>query len=69
MEEPDDFGDLFTGFGFAESIAEESKEASAIKNETPIMVVLGNPPYSVSSSNKGKWIIDLIKSVIIPIAS
>lgn len=52
---------LFTGFGFAESIAEESKEASIIKNETPIMVVIGNPPYSVSSSNKGKWILDLIK--------
>jgi len=52
---------LFTGFGFAESIAEESKEASAIKNETPIMVVIGNPPYSISSSNKGKWILNLIK--------
>jgi predicted helicase len=53
--------DLFTGFGFAESIAVESKEASVIKNETPIMVVIGNPPYSISSSNKGKWILDLIK--------
>jgi hypothetical protein len=28
---------LFPGFGFAESIAEESKEASVIKNETPIV--------------------------------
>ncbi|GAI48554.1 unnamed protein product, partial [marine sediment metagenome] len=27
--------DLFTAFGLAESIAEESKEASVIKNETP----------------------------------
>ncbi|MBS3946486.1 MAG: hypothetical protein KGZ42_13365, partial [Melioribacter sp.] len=53
--------DLFGGFGFAESIAEESKEAAIIKNKTPIMVVIGNPPYSVSSSNKGKWITDLIK--------
>jgi len=61
LEEADNFNDLFTGFGFAESIAEESKEASLIKNDTPIMVVLGNPPYSVSSSNKGKWITDLIK--------
>lgn len=49
------------GLGFAESIAEEAKEADKIKNETPIMVVIGNPPYSVSSSNKGKWIQDLIK--------
>jgi type I restriction-modification system DNA methylase subunit len=52
--------ELFTGFGFAESIAEESKEASKIKNERPIMVVVGNPPYSVSSSNKGEWIQNLI---------
>ena len=52
--------DLFNGFGFAESIAEESKEASKIKNERPIMVVIGNPPYSVSSSNKGEWIQNLI---------
>lgn len=47
-------------FGFAESIAEEAKEADRIKNETPIMVVLGNPPYSVSSSNKGEWIGKLV---------
>lgn len=61
LEESNPKKDLFTGFGFAESIAEESKEASVIKNETPIMVVIGNPPYSVSSSNKGEWIQDLIK--------
>ena len=48
-------------FGFAESIAEEAKEADKIKRETPIMVVIGNPPYSISSSNKGKWILQLIK--------
>jgi len=59
LEESSIQQDLFA-FGLAESIAEESKEASVIKNETPIMVVIGNPPYSVSSSNKGKWILDLI---------
>src|SRR3989344_5476151 len=53
--------DMFAGFGFAQSIADESKEASKIKNEKPIMVVIGNPPYSVSSSNKGPWIQELIK--------
>ncbi|MBN2571066.1 MAG: N-6 DNA methylase [Ignavibacteriales bacterium] len=47
--------------GFANTIAEEAKEADKIKNETPIMVVIGNPPYSVSSQNKGEWIQDLIK--------
>lgn len=61
LEEADNIGTLFTGFGLAESIAEESKEASSIKNDSPIMVVIGNPPYSVSSLNKGKWITDLIK--------
>lgn len=43
---------LFSTFGFAESIANESKEAAVIKNKTPIMVVIGNPPYSGESSNK-----------------
>ena len=45
-----------SAFGFAESIAQESLDAMRIKNETPIMVILGNPPYSVSSQNKGEWI-------------
>ena len=48
-------------FDFAASVAEESKEAAVIKNKTPIMVVVGNPPYSISSSNKGEWILNLIK--------
>lgn len=61
LEESEMQDNLFTGFGFAESIAEESKEATLIKNDSPIMVVIGNPPYSVSSSNKGKWITELIK--------
>lgn len=46
-------------FDFGASIAEEAKQASKIKNENPIMVVVGNPPYSVSSSNKGEWIENL----------
>lgn len=48
-------------FDFGASIADEAKEASKIKNEKPIMVVVGNPPYSASSSNKGEWIQNLIK--------
>jgi hypothetical protein len=39
-------------FGLAEAVAEEAIQASAIKSETPIMVVIGNPPYSGESSNK-----------------
>ncbi|MDP2691094.1 MAG: type ISP restriction/modification enzyme [bacterium] len=52
--------DLFS-FGLSQSIAEEAISASEIKNQTPIMVITGNPPYSVSSSNKGDWITNLIK--------
>lgn len=42
-------------------LTEESHEASKLKSELPIMVVLGNPPYSVSSANKGESIRNLIK--------
>lgn len=52
---------MSVSFGFAESIAKESEEAAEIKNKKPIMVVLGNPPYSVSSQNKGEWIQGLIQ--------
>lgn len=52
---------LFSVFGLADSIAQESEQAGKIKNDTSIMIVIGNPPYSVSSSNKGKWITDLCK--------
>lgn len=52
LEESPEQQGLFTAFGFANSIAEESKEASIIKNKTPIMIVIGNPPYSGESSNR-----------------
>jgi predicted helicase len=32
-------------------LAEEANEANGIKNNTPVMVVLVNPPYNVDSSN------------------
>lgn len=51
LEESSKQQEIFA-FGLAESIAEESKEASKIKTEKPIMVVIGNPPYSGESSNK-----------------
>lgn len=48
----------------AEMIAREANEANDIKHNSPVMVMIGNPPYSVSSSNKGKnftWIESLLK--------
>lgn len=50
-----------TGSLFSSYLANESKEADRIKKETPVMVVMGNPPYAVSSSNKSDWIQELIK--------
>jgi hypothetical protein len=48
---------------FALPIAKEGKEARTIKQEKPIMVVLGNPPYKGHSANTGEWITNLIKGV------
>ena len=43
--------DLFS-FGLGEAITEESRQAGKVKNDLPIMVVFGNPPYSGISHNK-----------------
>jgi len=42
----------FTELPLYDAIADESQQANKIKKNKKIMVVLGNPPYSVSSSNK-----------------
>lgn len=47
--------------GFARFISDEANAAAGIKKEIPIMVVLGNPPYSVSSANKGEHIESLMQ--------
>ncbi len=49
-----------TGTLFASWLSSEANEANHIKRDAPVMVVMGNPPYSVSSSNKSKWIQDLL---------
>lgn len=45
---------------FAEWLVEEATAAGNVKYDAPVMVVLGNPPYSGHSANKGKWITDLL---------
>ncbi len=45
---------------FANWLSTEANEANLIKRDTPVMCVIGNPPYSVSSSNKGEWIENLV---------
>lgn len=46
---------------FAAEIVREAREADAVKRDHPVMVVIGNPPYSGHSANKGQWISDLMR--------
>lgn len=50
-----------TLFGLSRAIADEAKAASDIKRQVPIMCVIGNPPYSGESANKGPWIMGLME--------
>lgn len=43
------------------AISEEANAAARVKRELPIMVVLGNPPYSRASYNRGEWIEKLME--------
>ena len=45
---------------FAQWLSREATEANVIKRDYPVMVMIGNPPYSISSQNNGKWITNLI---------
>ena len=41
-------------------IDQEAQAANFLKNSMRVMVMLGNPPYNVSSSNKSRWIENLM---------
>ncbi|MGR3984146.1 MAG: N-6 DNA methylase [Gammaproteobacteria bacterium] len=60
LEKPEALGE--TLFGFTEWLRNEGREADFIKRDTPVMVVIGNPPYLGESKNKGKWILGLLKN-------
>ena len=51
-----DTGTLFAGW-----LSAEANEANAVKRDAPVMVVMGNPPYSGESANKGDWIMSLME--------
>ncbi|MEN9912146.1 MAG: hypothetical protein RI956_590, partial [Pseudomonadota bacterium] len=51
-----DTGTLFTSW-----LSAEANEANHIKRDTPVMCIMGNPPYSGVSSNNGEWISQLIE--------
>lgn len=44
------------------SLAEESHLAGRVKRDQPILVILGNSPYSGHSANKGEWILRQIET-------
>jgi len=46
---------------FMEWLLNEGRDASEIKRDSPVMVIIGNPPYSGHSANVGGWIINLLK--------
>ncbi|MFD0798447.1 type ISP restriction/modification enzyme [Maribacter chungangensis] len=50
-----------TGTLFSNWLSSEANEANHIKRDTPVMCVIGNPPYSAESANKGDWIMDLMQ--------
>lgn len=50
-----------TGTLFANWLSTEANEANQIKRDSPVMCVIGNPPYSGISSNNGEWISNLIE--------
>src|SRR5574344_540827 len=50
-----------TGTLFASWLSTEANEANHIKRDTPVMCVIGNPPYSGESANQGEWIMNLME--------
>ncbi len=50
-----------TGTLFANWLSAEANEANQIKRDTPVGIIIGNPPYSGESANKGEWIMDLME--------
>ena len=50
-----------TGTLFSNWLSTEANEANHIKRDTPVMCVIGNPPYSISSFNQSKYIDNLME--------
>ncbi len=48
---------------FAEWLVNEGRAASEVKQDSPVMVIIGNPPYSGHSLNKGDWITHLLRGM------
>ena len=42
-------------------LSDEADQANEVKRDSPVMCIIGNPPYSGESSNKGEWIMKLME--------
>ncbi len=49
-----------TGTLFSNWLSTEANDANHIKRDSPVMCIIGNPPYNVDSKNKGDWIMGLM---------
>lgn len=57
LEEPHpDSGSLWGNL-----LSDEADQANEVKRDTPVMCIIGNPPYSGESANKGEWIMKLME--------
>lgn len=50
-----------TGTLWVQWLSDEASAANRIKRDCPVMVMIGNPPYSGESQNKGEWIMQLME--------
>ena len=62
LEEAHALGTSETG-GMGYWIHEEATKAQAVKKDAPVMVILGNPPYSGHSANEGEWMRNLLRGI------
>ena len=59
LEQAHDFSDTFEQM--APALAHEAQAVNDIKQDQRFTVVIGNPPYSKSSQNQGRWIVELME--------
>lgn len=57
LDNPSKAPEKLVGFN---SIPQESENARKVKSDVPLIAIIGNPPYSISSMNPGEWIENLI---------
>lgn len=50
-----------TGTLWSQWLSNEANAANFIKRDCPVMVMVGNPPYSGESQNKSEWIMNLME--------